>query len=109
MASSKGGGREEEAAHIKRNLDLFKRVVASAAFAPHLKHLLRFVTACPSIIDRSMRVKLQFVRGQPTSAVPRAHTCFQTLDLSCEPYESEQQLAALLETCARNSTAFGMR
>jgi hypothetical protein len=95
--------------HITANVQLFWRVVESKAFAPHLRELLRFITGSPAIVDRDLRIKLQFVKEQRTSAVPKAHTCFQTLDLSCAPYESEKHLAALLETCARNSTAFGMR
>jgi hypothetical protein len=56
-----------------------------------------------------MRVKVEFVAGMSTTAVPTAHTCFQTLYLSAAAYESEEHLARLLEICALNSTAFGQR
>lgn len=98
---------EDMEANIELNLELFTRIIQSDDFAPHLTGLLRFITGCPSIVDKDMRVKVQFVCGQPTTAVPRAHTCFQTIDLSCERYESEDHLASLLEICAEHSTSFG--
>lgn len=94
---------------LQANVALFKEVLASPSFAPHLKELLRYVTGSPCIIDKDMRIKLQFVRGQPKTTVPRAHTCFQTLDLSADRYDSPEHLRCLLVTCARNSKSFGMR
>jgi hypothetical protein len=56
-----------------------------------------------------MRIKVEFVVGMSTATVPTAHTCFQTLYLSAAAYESEEQLARLLEICAHNSTSFGQK
>ena len=96
-----------ESANVDLNYDLFTRVLKSEAFEPHLTGLLRFITGCPSIIDPNMTIEVNFVRTQPSTAVPTAHTCFQSLDLSTSPYESEDYLCSLLRICARNSTAFG--
>ena len=94
---------------LEANVSLLFRVVRSKRFEGLVVGLLRFITGCPSILDRSMRIKVEFVVGMSTATVPTAHTCFQTLYLSAAAYESEEQLARLLEICAHNSTSFGQK
>ena len=94
---------------LKANVDMFSRVVQSERFSTHVKDLLRFITGCPSILDQHMKINIEFVRDQPTSALPTSHTCFNALFLSAEAYESEDRLAGLLEICAAHSTSFGRK
>ena len=106
---SKSSSTCTDPAILEANVALLFRVVRSERFEGLVVGLLRFITGCPSILDRYMRIKVEFVVGMSTATVPTAHTCFQTLYLSAAAYESEEQLARLLEICAHNSTSFGQK
>ena len=46
-----------------------------------------------------MRITVEFMVDMSISAVPTAHTCFQSLQLSVTPYGGPEDLSGLLEIC----------
>lgn len=95
---------------ITQNYDWLLEVLRSDEFRPSLRNFLRFVTASGAITyETFITVELRKPSEMIRNAIPEAQTCFSTVYMPDEPYDSREVLFERLELCCGASTGFGNR
>ena len=95
---------------ITQNYEWMIQILNSDQFHPRLRDFLRFITSSGALTDEtSITVELRKPSDMAPNSIPEAQTCFSTIFLPDEPFDSCEALMGRLLLCCDAATGFGAK